>query len=173
MVKKLNNYKILKDYSIIYVLRKGEQLEVKVDTEDLQKIISVGSWHAIIDETLQTRGYYLCHRYNNKLQGAGCIKMHRLIMNCPRDKFIDHINHDTLDNRKQNLRIVTAFQNQQNLRSKKSEQTGVFKRIRFNREFWVANITKNKKRYTKDFKTKEEAIEWRLNKMKELYGEVV
>jgi len=63
------------------------------------------------------------------------------------------------------------------LRSKKTEQTGVFFRKRIQRgklkEFWVANITKNKKRYSKDFKTKEEAIKWRLDMQNKLYKEVM
>lgn len=37
--------------------------------------------------------------------------LHRLIMNCPQDKVIDHINGNPLDNRKCNLRIVTQQEN--------------------------------------------------------------
>ncbi|NHZ85778.1 MAG: hypothetical protein GWP19_07845, partial [Planctomycetia bacterium] len=47
---------------------------------------------------------------NNKL-GA----LHRLIMNCPNDKEIDHINNDSLDNQKLNLRICTHKENMQNV----------------------------------------------------------
>ena len=65
-------------------------------------------------------------------------------MNCPRDKVIDHINHDTLDNRKSNLRICTHFENQQNLRSNKSGIVGVHKRARGS---WVGKISKNNKIY--------------------------
>ena len=169
-MKKKNEFKICGDYSIVYIKRKDKTLEVKVDTEDLNRIISVGSWHAIHDKTIRGQGYYMCYRYNNKTLGAGCIKMHRFIMNCPKDKVIDHINHDTLDNRKCNLRVCTHFENQQNLRSRSSKLTGVYKRNRFNREFWVATISKDGKRYTKDFKTEEEAYNWRVSKVKELYG---
>ena len=43
------------------------------------------------------------------------IRMHRLIMNPPSDKVIDHINHNTLDNRRSNLLICTQSENMRNL----------------------------------------------------------
>lgn len=44
------------------------------------------------------------------------VHLHRLIMNPPLGMVIDHINRDTLDNRRSNLRICTI---QQNLRNQK------------------------------------------------------
>ena len=41
-------------------------------------------------------------------------RMHRIIMCVPKGMFVDHINHNTLDNRRENLRICTQSQNSHN-----------------------------------------------------------
>lgn len=43
-------------------------------------------------------------------------RMHRWIMQPPPGLVVDHINHDTLDNRRSNLRIATVSQNTANRR---------------------------------------------------------
>ena len=45
------------------------------------------------------------------------VYMHRVIMGEPIGLVIDHINHDTLDNRRANLRACTHAENQRNRRS--------------------------------------------------------
>jgi len=48
------------------------------------------------------------------------IKMHRQILKVPDDIFVDHINHNGLDNRKANLRPATCTQNNRNRRKLQS-----------------------------------------------------
>jgi len=50
--------------------------------------------------------------------------IHRYIMQCPSDKLVDHINGDVLDNRRSNLRIATAQQNQWNKGKQSNNTTG-------------------------------------------------
>lgn len=73
--------------------------------------------------------------------------MHRLIMNCPDDMIVDHINHKKHDNRKSNLRICSNSQNIMNkvLNSNNaSGVTGVYWNKRKGK--WIASITINGKR---------------------------
>lgn len=68
------------------------------------------------------------------------ILMHRLIMNAPSGLFVDHVNGNGLDNRKENLRICNNTQNQQNqVRVRgKSQYKGVY--WHSGRSKWCAHI---------------------------------
>lgn len=47
MPKKYNLFVIQKEYSIMLVKHKDLILEVKIDTEDIEKVREAGAWHAI------------------------------------------------------------------------------------------------------------------------------
>ena len=70
---------------------------------------------------------------------SGTIYLHRVIMNAPKDFQVDHINHDTLDNRKENLRLVTNSQNMINRRVQSNNTSGV-KGVYKNGNKFVAQI---------------------------------
>lgn len=57
-------------------------------------------------------------------------RMHRFIMSAPKGSPIDHINGNTLDNRKENLRICTTTDNNRNI-AKKPNCTSQFKGVSF------------------------------------------
>lgn len=44
------------------------------------------------------------------------VRMHRFIMDAPKGMVVDHKNHDTLDNRRANLRVCTVRENSRNRR---------------------------------------------------------
>jgi len=97
--------------------------------------------------------------------------MHRMIVNAPDGMLVDHINGDTLDNRKENLRICTPSENIRNSK-RRSTNTSGFKGVNFQCGKWMARIMIHQKRYNLGlFDTPEEAHKAYCDKAKELHGE--
>jgi hypothetical protein len=76
--------------------------------------------------------------------------MHRQIMNPPAGLFVDHINHNGLDNRKDNLRIVTPAENSLNKRKEKGSVSSKYKGVSFRKKLkkWTAYISYQGRRIT-------------------------
>lgn len=102
------------------------------------------------------------------------VYMHRIIVGATDPKIhVDHINGDTLDNRRSNLRMCSKSQNGCN-RGKNKNSTSGFKGVTFckSRKKFVAQIKKNWKRYALGyFNTAHEAAIAYDSKAKELHGE--
>ena len=88
-----------------------------VDDEDFEEI-SKYNWYAIKKSNYDAYVAMTTIRQFPKKN----VLMHRMIMGNQTTMDIDHINHDTLDNRKSNLRICTSRQNQCN--RKRKNKTG-------------------------------------------------
>ncbi len=76
-----------------------------------------------------------------KKDGCKTISMHRLIMQPAPGYVVDHINGDTLDNRRSNLRICSRAKNSQN-RAMNSNNASGYKGVTFHKKTgrWQANI---------------------------------
>jgi hypothetical protein len=73
------------------------------------------------------------------------ISMHRSLINTPEGMETDHINGNSLDNQKENLRVVTTRENQQNLHVEKiSKYPGVSWYPKTQK--WGSHIKINKKK---------------------------
>lgn len=113
---------------------------------------------------------------NNTYYARRCIKgitckqidvfMHRCIIDIPKGMFCDHINHNGLDNRKENLRAVTTRQNAQNLARKTSS---IYPGVHFHKGKWISRIRVGSKRlYLGYFNTEQEAFGVYIAKLAEL-----
>ena len=80
-----------------------------VDPDDYRRL-SKCKWYA----AGKSHGFYAVRGGAGKGPNRRQLHMHRHILKVPDHLFIDHINHDGLDNRKANLRPATAAQNGQN-----------------------------------------------------------
>lgn len=88
-------------------------------------------------------------------------RMHRMIMNAPPKMKVDHINFNTLDNQRGNLRVVTHSQNMQHRRGASSNSKTGIRGVRpYKRGGFVAVVTVNTVRYEKHFKDVHEASKW-------------
>ncbi len=64
---------------------------------------------------VSTRKWYASKTpWGNFYAGSRGVSLHRFLMNPPNGMEVDHINRDTLDNRRSNLRIVTHAENMKN-----------------------------------------------------------
>ena len=86
--------------------------------------------------------YCTSSKYAARKPRSGIIYIHRLIMDCPLNLFVDHINHDTLDNRKENLRICSKRDNQRHQQKRKGVTSSKYKGVHFFKRdrLWVAQI---------------------------------
>lgn len=87
------------------------------------------------------------------------ICMHRLIMNAPPHMLVDHINADSLDNRRSNLRLATNTENTRNQRRSIRNTSGL-KGVSWhkNNRKWGASIKVNgRKKYLGSFDRPEDA----------------
>ena len=154
--KKTNRYDLSGDYGICYI-NDGKNYFI-FDKEDYDKI----------------KEYCWCIDGNNYAQsGATKIRVHRLIMGFPEGKVVDHINHNTLDNRKCNLRVCTNQENMMNQKLNKRSTTG-YKGVVFlkGNKKYRASIQYNKKViYLGTFDNIEDAIKAREKGEQKYFGE--
>lgn len=84
--------------------RAGEVFPIRVDPDDYDMLIEMGPWH------MSSEGY-ACHSNGNRT-----VLMHRVVMGLEGGdgKIVDHKNRNRTDNRRSNLRVVSASENQRN-----------------------------------------------------------
>lgn len=82
-----------------------------IDTSDFE-FLSKWSW------------CYSAQGYAVAFDNGKTIYMHRLLMQPTRGMQVDHINTNKIDNRRENLRLVTASQNARNCSKSKNNKSG-------------------------------------------------
>jgi len=102
--------------------------------------------------------------------------MHRVIMklNFGDKRQVDHINGNGIDNRRNNLRICTQSQNNQNQRTQICLKSSKYKGVLWHKccKRWMAQIKLNKKnKYIGLFKNEIDAAHAYDREAKELFGE--
>lgn len=155
----------------ITVIGRGYELSATVDEEDNRTFhLSDYKWSAIIGRNTT----YVASKKNGKT-----IYLHRLIMgllDSPRSVFVDHIDHNGLNNSRVNLRVTDNSRNQGNARKRLSAKTSsTYKGVCFSSDNktnpWRAIIMlSGKSKHLGYYRTQKEAA-WAYNQAAiELFG---
>ena len=125
-----------------------------IDEEDLGLLTQhkAGHWCFAIDR----HGYAnITHRKELGGDGRTPVGFHRLILDFPVEMDVDHISQDSLDNRKENLRICTQSQNQKSFPGRGASK---FKGVSRNGKKWCAKMPINgRQAHLGTFDTEEKA----------------
>lgn len=89
-----------------------------VDDEDYESV-SENTWRA---DCVNGKWYAVRQKQVNRISKK--IYMHRQIMNAPKGMEVDHIDGNGLDNRKDNMRVVTHNQNMKNKKVNSNNKWG-------------------------------------------------
>jgi hypothetical protein len=145
-------------YVKINLLGAGSDKQFMVSIKDLDKVLS-HDWY--LNKSgypfSYTAIYHTLHRFLLGRQEKGMV--------------IDHINRNKLDNRKNNLRIISAKENSYN-RTKNSNSNNKYKGVQKRGDKFIAIITKDGvRREIPGFNTEEEAARTYDMMAEEMFGE--
>lgn len=150
-------------YNLIITTKAGEKYISLIDTDDVSECKKY-QWHFNSQKSSKRRKNKSEHKkYVCCIIDKQIYFLHKLIYG-KTNTIVDHINGNSLDNRKSNLRECTHKQNAQNTRKIKSLEgvTGVRKDERCNNSYRAQIYLSSSQHIEKTFKNKELAIIQRL-----------
>jgi len=173
---KVNNINFLIKLSLIIeqklhrlkeIERNEDGIAYVVACDERKILVSDEDWHDF------SRQSWYIDNYGYALNGNR-IKMHKIILECEdKTKVIHHINNNTLDNRRENLAIVSRAINAHQKKKQKdssSQYFGVTYLTKLNK--WEAKFSKDgQKHYIGVFENEKDAARSYNAKVKEVYGE--
>lgn len=99
--EKVNEYEIKGNIAYIKLSKKdGSSIETKIDAEDLEAVLDKGTWFAEWDKNFNN---YLVKILNKTLKEKQTL--HSFLLSTNTRTTIRHLNGDTLDNRRSNIKI--------------------------------------------------------------------
>lgn len=113
--------------------------ETVIDAEDWPRV-SAHKWYA----QRRPKGFYVGSAVRFEDGQVRYLRLHRFILNAAPGTLVDHIDGDTLNNTRANLRMATVSQNAMNMRPKEHTQSR-YKGVIWHRDRkqrpWEARIT--------------------------------
>lgn len=149
-----------------------------LDLKGITVLIDEADWAAVSSLTLYLgqNGYvYYSVWHDGKSRPQ---TLHGFLVHAPKGAHIDHINGDKLDNRRENLRVVTPQRNQVNRKNLNRNNTSGVRGVACRAHLsaakpWLAQITVARKNiYLGVFATRDEAVAARRAAELLYYGEL-
>jgi len=156
---------------IIPISNSHGYFEVLIDSDDFVKLQGRKIQVACIrKETITRKAYFRAYITIKQKKYF----LSRLILGITdKNIFVDHINRNSLDNRKENLRLTSLSKNQRNRNARKTSSSK-YKGVYWNREKskWTAQIRYNKIYHLGHFSSEIEAAEAYNKKCLEIFNDV-
>lgn len=120
-----------------------------IDREDYDLAMSYGKWNIQIKPN--GKKYAIGFIYNGKGNTHSTRRLHRIIMKAQSHEQVDHINGNSLDNRRCNLRITNALGNARN-RAPQKRQKSKYKGVGYasnpgsKKKYWFARICRGNRK---------------------------
>lgn len=177
--RKPNNYIINNDGTVSIELRrkKGENLFTIIDKENLEHVLKL-TWFARYNNA--SKMYYASHTLYSKetKTTSGAIDLQCYLLNSDKDNniSIDHINHNTLDNRISNLRRSTTKENTKHRKGRNSNNKSGYRNVVYipnsgSKPYVVQLMINGKNTRLGSFSDAEEAGKFAEEMRQKYYGE--
>jgi len=160
------------------IKKDGTKFETFIDTDDLERIKALElNWHA--DWNQSTLSYYAkaTKRFtgeDGKRKGT-TVALARVIMNVTDPNiFVDHKNHNTLDNRKENLRVTNDTYNSRHRETKNKNNKCGYRNVFYSErdnEYIVQLMVNGKNARLGSFNDVHKADNFAKEMRKKYYGE--
>lgn len=115
-----NKYILKKDYCLIELKTYKDIKYTKISLEDIEHCKKY-KWRFYKDKNK----FYVRANYRNSFNKRCMISLHRYLLEPKEKEFVDHINGDSLDNRRENLRIADPQLNCLNRIDTRRSSTGI------------------------------------------------
>jgi hypothetical protein len=152
VTKRGNSYIIDEENNVAHIeliRERKENLWTTIDLEDLDRVINFPfSWTTRYDKTLHD--YYavsiVYETDENGIRKGKPLYLHRFIMNMEdENEWVDHINHEPRDNRKENLRPISISDNSRNRKTRNRNNKSGYRNVSWDGSRWVVQLQVNGK----------------------------
>lgn len=167
---KFNEYVIEGDTVHLKINHKSLVFWFDIDLEDLDKLLTFGHrWCARYSPN--NNAYYV--QCNVKSNGkTRIVILSRFLLNYSGKMKVDHVDHNTFNNKKRNLRIIENHQNLKHRKSKNKNNTSGHRNVSWINGYWRVQLQINGKNklFPEKFEEVEDAGKFAIKMRDKYYG---